>query len=107
MRLTVDKVSEKYKKFVNPSIARAFNLIGCGIEARASGAVVIDASDKEYIDIENPFLHTSTFGGNQLACTAASAIIEVLLNERIIHRVEIKGTLLHSRLRALQKNGLL
>jgi hypothetical protein len=50
MGLTVDKVSEKYKKFVNPSIARAFNIVGCRVEAHASGAVVIDAGGKEHID---------------------------------------------------------
>src|SRR5262245_28989694 len=55
MSLTVDKVSEKYKKFVNPSIARAFNLVGCGIEAHASGAVVIDAGGREYIDAAGGF----------------------------------------------------
>ncbi len=30
----------------------------------------------------NPFLHTTTFGGNPLACAAALATINVLIDER-------------------------
>ena len=32
---------------------------------------------------DNPFLHTSTFGGNPLACAAALATINVLIEERL------------------------
>jgi len=35
---------------------------------------------------ENPLLHTSTFGGNPLACTAGIAAIEVLLEEKLAER---------------------
>ena len=30
---------------------------------------------------ENPYVHTTTFGGNPLACSAALAAIEVILEE--------------------------
>ncbi|MGC5254583.1 aminotransferase class III-fold pyridoxal phosphate-dependent enzyme, partial [Escherichia coli] len=33
--------------------------------------------------IENPFLHTTTFGGNPVACAAAIATINVLLEENL------------------------
>lgn len=39
----------------------------------------------------NPFLHTSTFGGNPLACAAAIASIHVILRERLWERAERIG----------------
>jgi putrescine aminotransferase len=32
---------------------------------------------------DNPFLHTTTFGGNPLACAAALATINVLLTQNL------------------------
>lgn len=41
--------------------------------------------------IESPFLHTSTFGGNQLACVAAIETIKILQNEYDTYEVFEKG----------------
>lgn len=41
--------------------------------------------------IENPFLHTTTFGGNPLACSAAIATINVLLDENLLEAAATKG----------------
>ena len=40
---------------------------------------------------ENPFLHTTTFGGNPLACAAALATIDVLIEERLCERAAEMG----------------
>jgi putrescine aminotransferase len=39
----------------------------------------------------NPFLHTTTFGGNPLACAAAIAAINVTLEEKLPEQVAEKG----------------
>jgi putrescine aminotransferase len=40
---------------------------------------------------DNPFLHTSTFGGNPLACAAALATINVLIEDRLPERAGVMG----------------
>ncbi len=40
---------------------------------------------------DNPFLHTSTFGGNPLACAAALATINVLIEESLPQRAAAMG----------------
>jgi len=40
---------------------------------------------------EAPFLHTSTFGGNPLACAAAIAAIKVTIDENLSAKAEIMG----------------
>jgi len=47
---------------------------------------------------ENPLLHSSTFGGNPLACAAALATLEVLEEERLWENAERVGRRLLSRL---------
>ncbi len=43
-----------------------------------------------------PLLHTSTFGGNPLACTAALAALDVLFDEGLIENARVRGEqLLH------------
>jgi putrescine aminotransferase len=39
----------------------------------------------------NPFLHTTTFGGNPLACAAALATINVLIEEQLPQRAAQMG----------------
>ncbi|HEY9681132.1 MAG TPA: aminotransferase class III-fold pyridoxal phosphate-dependent enzyme [Oculatellaceae cyanobacterium] len=51
----------------------------------------------------NPSIHNSTFGGNPLACTAASACIEVLLEEHLPARAAVMGNVFMRRLRELKE----
>jgi putrescine aminotransferase len=49
---------------------------------------------------DNPFLHTSTFGGNPLACAAALATINVLIEERLPERAARMGERMLAGIRA-------
>ena len=51
---------------------------------------------------DNPFLHSSTFGGNPLACAAGIAAINVMLEENLPQQAAEKGAYLMKRLRSLQ-----
>src|ERR1039458_8226767 len=53
--------------------------------------------------IENPFLHTTTFGGNPPACAAAIATINVLLDEDLPRQAAEKGAYMLKSLNALAK----
>src|SRR5438067_5420541 len=50
---------------------------------------------------DNPFLHSSTFGGNPLACAAGIAALNVLLEENLAQQAAEKGAYLLKRLRSL------
>ncbi len=51
--------------------------------------------------VANPSIHNSTFGGNPLACAAASACIDVLLEEHLPARAAVIGNHFISRLKSL------
>jgi putrescine aminotransferase len=52
--------------------------------------------------IDNPFLHTTTFGGNPVACAAAIATLGVLLDEDLPRQAGEKGDYLLGKFAALQ-----
>lgn len=56
---------------------------------------------EKYID--NPLLHTTTFGGNPLACAAAIATINVLLEEDLPRQAAEKGEYLLEKFAELAK----
>lgn len=52
---------------------------------------------------DSPLLHTSTFGGNPLACTAGLAALEVLVEEQLVAKSAAQGAHLLQQARALQQ----
>lgn len=52
----------------------------------------------------NPSIHNSTFGGNPLACTAASACLEVLMEEHLPARAAVMGNYFMRRLSELRRD---
>jgi len=53
--------------------------------------------------IENPFLHTTTFGGNPVCCAAAIANINVLMEEKLPQRSAESGAYMMSKLLPLAR----
>ncbi len=51
---------------------------------------------------ENPLIHTSTFGGNPLACAAGLAAIEAILDEDLCANAVVRGAQLVKGLREVQ-----
>lgn len=54
--------------------------------------------------IESPFLHTSTFGGNQMACVAALATLQVIEEEDLLNRGASAGAYLKKGLEEIQRD---
>lgn len=54
--------------------------------------------------IESPFLHTSTFGGNQMACVAGLATLKVIEEEDLLNRGALAGAYLKKGLKEVQKD---
>ena len=51
---------------------------------------------------ENPLVHTSTFGGNPLACAAGLAAINVIEDEGLVEKSRVRGDQLLAGLREVQ-----
>jgi len=52
---------------------------------------------------KHPFIHSSTFGGNPLACAAGIAAIHVILSENLAEHAAEKGVYMLDKLREVQK----
>lgn len=83
---------------VVPDILCLGKSLGGGI--MPAGAFMSDAKIWQKM-IPNPFLHSSTFGGNPMACAATIAAIEVTLSENLPEKATSTGEHLLSSLQKL------
>ena len=85
---------------VEPDIMCLAKAFGGGV--MPIGAVI--ANEKVFEPMfDNPFMHTTTFGGNPLACAAALATIDVLLEEGLPARAAEMGEYFLNGLREAAK----
>jgi len=84
---------------VSPDIMTMAKALGGGV--MPLGAVSGTATIWEAIYSENPLSHTSTFGGNPLACAAGLAGIQVIEEEGLVERSAELGVLLKSGLQSV------
>ncbi|GMA99272.1 acetylornithine/succinylornithine family transaminase [Pelosinus sp. IPA-1] len=85
---------------VIPDILTTAKALGGGIMPIGAFTAKPDIWEKY---ITSPFLHTSTFGGNPLACVAAIAAIHVLRDEDIINKSATTGAYFLAKLKSLQQ----
>ncbi|MDP9024085.1 MAG: putrescine aminotransferase [Candidatus Eremiobacteraeota bacterium] len=81
---------------ISPDILCLAKAFGGGV--MPAGAV-IGTKDVFSRLFDNPFLHTTTFGGNPLACAAALATINVLIEERLPERAAVLGERMIGKIR--------
>ena len=84
---------------VSPDIMTLAKALGGGV--MPLGAVVGTEAVWDGIYSKNPLSHTSTFGGNPLACAAGLAAIDVLIEEELIQRSLDMGILLKEGLQTV------
>jgi putrescine aminotransferase len=81
---------------VTPDIICLAKALGGGVMP-VGATVATEAVFSRLFD--NPFLHTTTFGGNPLACAAALATIDVLIEEKLPERAVELGEYMLAGLR--------
>jgi putrescine aminotransferase len=85
---------------VAPDIMTLAKQLGGGV--MPIGATMGTASVWEKVFSENPLMHTSTFGGNPLACAAGLAAVRVVQEEDLVARSRDRGALMLELLREMQ-----
>lgn len=86
---------------VEPDIMTIAKALGGGV--MPIGAFVGTPEIWDSLFHDNPTMHTSTFGGNQLACTAAITAINVTMRENLPQRAAELGSYFISRFRDIMQ----
>lgn len=92
---------------VVPDIVTMAKALGGGV--MPVGAFSSTSRIWEALFQKNPYLHSSTFGGNPLGCAAASAAIRTTIEEGLVERSRRMGDFMLSRLRdvAARHSGII
>ena len=86
---------------VEPDIMTLAKSLGGGV--MPIGAFIATPEIWEAVFSENPLMHTSTFGGNPLACTAALTAINVIRRDNLSERSAGLGDIFIGKLRTVQQ----
>jgi predicted acetylornithine/succinylornithine family transaminase len=85
---------------VTPDVFTLAKALGGGLP------IGVMAAKGEAVETFVPGDHASTFGGNPVACAAANAVIQVLLEEGFMARVAETGAYFRDKLHVLQVPGI-
>lgn len=85
---------------VAPDLMTLAKQLGGGV--MPIGATMGTSAVWEAVFADNPLMHTSTFGGNPLACSAGLAAVQVVQDEDLVVRSRDRGALMLELLRAMQ-----
>jgi len=91
--------SEHYA--VQPDIVTMAKALGGGV--MPVGAFSANADIWDSMFGKNPYLHSTTFGGNPLACAAIIAAIKTTIEDGVVERSRVLGDKLLARLQEVQK----
>lgn len=84
---------------VAPDMMTLAKALGGGV--MPIGAIMGTPAIWEKVFSEHPYIHTSTFGGNEAACAAANAALPMLSDPELLSEVVRKGEKLKSGLEAI------
>lgn len=86
---------------IEPDLMTLAKALGGGV--MPIGATCGTADIWERVFSDNPLLHTSTFGGNPLACAAGLATLDVIEREGLVQRAREVGLVLQNALAEVQR----
>ncbi len=86
---------------VQPDIVTMAKALGGGV--MPVGAFSANADIWDSMFGKNPYLHSTTFGGNPLACSAVIAAIKTTIEEGLVERSATLGKVLLEGLQSIQK----
>ena len=86
---------------VAPDMMTLAKALGGGV--MPIGAVMGTPAVWEKVFAENPYIHTSTFGGNEAACAAANAALGVIVSENLAAQSARKGAHMLAGLKEIAK----
>lgn len=87
---------------VRPDLMTLAKALGGGV--MPIGATMGTAAVWNKVFADNPLTHTSTFGGNPLACAAGLAVLDIMERDNLVERVATQGDRLQAALKEAFKD---
>ncbi len=87
---------------VRPDLMTLAKALGGGV--MPIGATMGTAAVWNKVFADNPLTHTSTFGGNPLACATGLAVLDIMERDNLVERVATQGDRLQAALREAFKD---